>query len=111
MVAGECSVTGEGGGFVDCVESCGRAVDHADGDCAIECDDGRWIELQQGVVEKNDAVPLGLFGGAGAHVTGGNGCLQRVRFRAAAQSLRLFERGHSSLDLRVVPQGAVLIRE
>ena len=58
-------------------------LDHADGDCAIECHDRRWIDLQQGVVEKNNAVPVCLFGGAGAHVTRGNGCLQRVDEAAA----------------------------
>src|SRR5262249_25758785 len=84
MVAGWRRVTGEGGGCVECVESCGWALDHADGDCAIECHDWRWIDLQQGVVEKNDVVPVCLFGGAGAHVTCGNGCLQRVGFRATA---------------------------
>jgi hypothetical protein len=44
-------------------------------------------------------------------VTGSNCCLQSIVSSATTESLRLFERGHPSLNLRVVPQSAILIRQ
>src|SRR5579859_6893199 len=54
MVAGQRSIAGESGGCVERVESSSWTLSHADGDRAIECHDWRWIDLQQGVVEKDD---------------------------------------------------------
>jgi hypothetical protein len=56
--------------------------------------------LHQSVVEKNDPLPVGLFGSASSHVTGSNRRLQPIVFSATAQPLRVFECSHSSLNLR-----------
>jgi hypothetical protein len=44
-------------------------------------------------------------------LTGNNRCLQSIVSSATTESLRLFERGHPSLNLRAVPQSAILIRQ
>ena len=42
-------------------------------------DDRRRVELGQGVVQGDDARPVGLCGTQGTGMTGRNGCLKRVR--------------------------------
>ena len=68
-----------------------RAWRHADCDSAVEADDGRWADLKQGVIEKNDSVPVGLGRGAGSRVTSGDRGLQSVTVGATTQLLRAME--------------------
>ena len=69
---------------VERIQSGGRALSLTHGDRPIQRHDGRLTDLHQSVVEKNDPLPVCLFGAAGSHVTCGNGRLQRVGFRATA---------------------------
>ena len=66
--------------------------------------------MKQGVIEKNDPLPVGLRYGVGSRVTSGNRRLQGVTMGAATQVLRAIERSHSSLNLCMVPQRTVLFR-
>ena len=106
MVAGESGFVSY---TVEHLESGGGTLRKTDGYGAVECDDGRRADLKQSVVEKDDALPVGLFGCASSGVAGGDRGLQSVVAGSAAELLCVLERGHSSLDLRVVPEGAVLL--
>src|SRR6266851_2885140 len=96
---------------IERVESSGRSVGHSDGYRAVQRDDGRWADLKQGVIEKHDPLPVGLCYGVGSRMTRSDRRLQGVTMGAAIQILRAMERGHSSLDLCVVPQRTVLFRQ
>ena len=63
------------------------------------------------VVERGDARPVGLLGGAGARVAGGDRGLQRVRARRAAEPLGALERGQPAADQQLVPARAVLVEQ
>src|SRR5262249_25370665 len=96
---------------IECVKPSGRTLRHTHSDCSIQCHKGRWRGLHQSVVEKNDLFPISLFGCASPHVTCSNRCLQSIASSAATESLRVFERGHRSLNLRGGPERAILTRQ
>src|ERR1700722_13233247 len=105
MVASQGRVSAEPVHCIECIESSDRPLRHTNGDHTIQCHDGRRADLHQSVVEKNDSPPISLFGCADSCVTGSNRCLQSIVTSAATKSLCVSERGHSSLNLLVVPQG------
>src|SRR5215470_9288533 len=111
MIASQRRVSSGRGYGIDCIKPSSRALRHTQSDCSIQCHKGRWRGLHQSVVEKNDLFPVSLFGCSSPHVTGSNRRLQSIVSSTAAESLRVFERGHSSVNLRVVPQRAILIRQ
>jgi hypothetical protein len=78
---------------VDQLEAGLGAVRHPDRHGPVQLDDGGRAELGQRVVERGDARPVGLLGGARAGVAGGDGGLQRVRAERPAEPLRPVERG------------------
>ena len=73
---------------VDELEAGRRAERHRHRDRAVELDDRRRRELGERVVERGDARPVGLLGGARARVAGGDRGLQRVRARARRRAPR-----------------------
>src|ERR1035438_3881399 len=111
MIASQRRVSSRRSYGIECVKPSGRPLLHTHSDFSIQCHDGRWRGLHQSVVEKNDPFPVCLFGGASAHMTGSNRCLQCIGPGATAESLRVFECSHASLNLRAVPQRTILIRQ
>jgi hypothetical protein len=50
----------------------------------VQLDNGGGADLSQAVVERGDADPVGVLGGGGSRVAGGDRGLQGVRTRGAA---------------------------
>jgi hypothetical protein len=78
MVAPQGRVAREG---IDDGEGPGRAgcaVRHGDGDGAVELDDRGRVEPAEGVVEADDATPVGVGGGGRPGVAGGELGLEDV---------------------------------
>src|SRR5690606_26818207 len=69
---------------VELAEAGGRAVAHGERNGPVECDDGRWAQVQQRVVEADDLGPVGLVGGRCFGVNRGNGSLQAIGADIAA---------------------------
>ena len=55
---------------VDEFQPGGGTVRHPDGDGTVQLDDRRRCQLRERVVERDDALPVGLRDGARAHVAG-----------------------------------------
>lgn len=99
--------------ILNCVQSfepAARAVALADGDRAIERYYGRWPELEQAIVQGDDARPIRGFEGARADVRGGKCGLQVVSAElvASCRELELFQ---AFVDQCRIPASAVLIDE
>ena len=69
VVVGEGAEGGEPGG---------GAMHHGQRDRAAECDDGSGCDLGEDVVEGEDLQPVGVLGGAGFVVEGGDGGLDLI---------------------------------
>jgi hypothetical protein len=84
------------------VQPCLRSECLGDRHAAVQLDDRGGADLGQTVVERGDADPVGVLGGGGATVAGGDGSLQGVRPGAAAQLVDALEGGKSAADEEVV---------
>jgi len=67
--------------------------------------------VEESVVEKDDSVPVSIRSVARTGMTGDDCGLQRVVSCSATELLCAMKRGHSSLDLNVVPQRPVLLKQ
>src|SRR6185369_5834443 len=103
MIASQCRASSGRRDGIECIQPSGRALRHTNSNCSIQSHDGRWRGLHQCVVEKNDPLPVSLFGSTSSHVTGNNRCLQSIVFSFTTQVLCVFEGGHPPLNLRVLP--------
>ena len=74
------------------VEPRGRSLCHSDCDRAVQRHHRRWANLKQGVIEKNDPLPVRIRYGVGSRVTSSDCRLQCVTVGAATQLLRAMER-------------------
>src|SRR4051794_7317044 len=63
---------------IDQRQGCGRSAGHGDGDGAVELDDRRAGERVEGVVQQDDAVPVGGLDGRRDRVALGDGGLEAV---------------------------------
>jgi hypothetical protein len=92
-----------------------RAVRHCDGDGAVELDDRGRVEPAEGVVEPDDAAPVGVGGGGRPGVTGGELGLEGVRAWLVASAsrarLRLGQGGQAVGDEQPVPARAILLEQ
>lgn len=87
-----------------------RAVDHGDGDDAVEGDHGAGCGDGEQVVEAEDLFPVGVVRGGGFGVDGGDGGLELVGADLGGAQGVLDECGAFG-DGVVVPAGAVLFGE
>src|SRR6266498_1329364 len=99
-----------GGELLDPGEALLRAVGHGDRDRAVQLHDGRGGHAAQGVVERQDAGPVGGLGAGGGGVQGRDGGLHPVGAEPA-EAHRPVEHAHPFDDHRRVPAGAVLLVE
>src|SRR5919198_4123544 len=88
---------------IDERQACGWTERHGERDRTIELHDGGWRELGERVVERRDARPVRLFGGARPGVVGGDRGLERVRAERAAERLGPCERRETTTDEEVIP--------
>jgi hypothetical protein len=100
-----------GGELVDHFQASGRAVGHGHSDAAIQFDDGRGRELGESVIQGDNAGPVCFGGGAGACVTCGDGSLESVRARSAAEFFSALKRREASMNEELIPARAVLIEK
>src|SRR5690606_14230751 len=70
-----------------------------------------WHKLGERIVERRDAYPVRLLGGAGSRVAGRDGSLRPIRSEPAAESLSALERSETASDEKVIPTPAVLIHD
>ncbi|HEY5398064.1 MAG TPA: hypothetical protein VIL16_22000 [Trebonia sp.] len=91
------------------------AVGHGDGDGAVELDDRGRGERAEGLVERDDAGPVGVGGGARPGVAGGQLGLEDVRAFGSAPLAgargRLGQGGQAVGDQQPVPAAAVLVEQ
>lgn len=78
-----------------------RPVGHADGDGAVEGDDGGGREVMQDRVEGGDPAPVGALDARGARVAGGDRGLQSVG--AGTEGLGGLERGETATEEQRIP--------
>jgi hypothetical protein len=91
-------------------------VRHRDRDRAVELDHRGRVELAEGLVEADDAEPVGVVGGDRAGVAGGQLGLQDVRPGPPAPAAlrarrRRRQRGQAVRDQQPVPAAAVLLEQ
>src|SRR5439155_6380822 len=96
---------------VDDVQAAGGAVRHRNGHRAVELHHWGWGEPGQGLIERGDACPVGVLGGAGLGVAGGDRGLQYVRADRAADPFGAQQRGVAATDEELVPAATVLLEQ
>ena len=83
------------------------ALDHGDGDGAIQGNDGRRLKAGEDIVEREDLAPIGIFGACGAAMQRGDRGLYGIGRGSALQ--RFFDQGQGFGDLCVIPARAILL--
>ena len=100
-----------GGQRVDQFEAGLRSERHADGDRTIQLHHRRGHERSERVVERDDALPVGLLVRWRARMRCGDGRLQCIRPERSAEPLGALERGQAPPDEQVVPATAILVEQ
>src|SRR5262249_54078676 len=86
------------------------ALDHCHGDRAIERDQGRALDREEGIVEREDAAPVRFSEARCARVLRSDPCLEMIR-RELTALRRALEMAKARREVSPIPARAILLFE